>query len=88
MADAFNMADTAIHYADDGSPLIPTDRAQAAARLRALDADPAVADVLLDPQHPQHRDRINERKALQVIVSTARWPISSATSVRASPSTT
>jgi hypothetical protein len=72
MADDLDwISDTAIRYADDGSVAIPVDPRVAASRLRALDADPTVADVLLDRSHPQHRDRLDERKCLHMIIGGA-----------------
>ncbi|RWM96186.1 MAG: hypothetical protein EOR86_13335 [Mesorhizobium sp.] len=58
--------------ANDGSPMLPGSPAEARARLAALNADPAVGDVLLDPRHPQHAARLAERKGLELIASRDR----------------
>ncbi|RWD70205.1 hypothetical protein [Mesorhizobium sp.] len=58
--------------ANDGSPLLPGTPAEARARLAALNADPAVGDVLLDPRHPQHAARVAERRGLELIASRDR----------------
>ena len=55
----------------DGSPLLPGTPAEARARLDALQSDPAVIDVLLNPMHPQHATRVAERKGLEVIAARA-----------------
>jgi hypothetical protein len=61
------VTDTRLEFGDDGTPLVPTDPKFAAARLRALDADPTVQDALLDVSHPQHADRMSERRALLLV---------------------
>jgi hypothetical protein len=69
--DNYDPADTSIRYAEDGHPLIPMNRDIAAARLRALDGDAEVVNQLLDISHPLHKDRTDERRALQLVVGGA-----------------
>lgn len=56
----------------DGSPLVPTNPAVAKSRLAELDADPNVVEALMNPRHPMHSLRSQERKGLFIVASRAQ----------------
>ena len=55
----------------DGSPRVPTNPAIALARLAEREADPGYADSLLNPKHPLHKLRVQERQGLHIIAARA-----------------
>lgn len=69
----FNWDDPSIHTGPDGQPWVPNDRSRAEARLNLLNATPAVVDALLDPRHPQHLARVQERSALNLVIARGEY---------------
>ncbi|MER8854428.1 hypothetical protein NKI51_11655 [Mesorhizobium australicum] len=71
MADALRSSKDGLILGDNGEIMVPTSPEVARLRLAELEADPAYVDVLLNPRHPLHSARLEERKGLAIVASGA-----------------
>jgi hypothetical protein len=52
-----------------GRVLVPASPHAARLRLAELEADATVTDAIMDPKHPLHEYRLEERRSLQIVAA-------------------